>query len=156
MSSSLELDPIENPKLTIRDRMDWAYLLQVAVHTLFNNLRNIDIEPMQLEITIGYLEGLIPDALVDGEYITEIKKLTKEEVVDLRPKFGGVPMREDKCIELGIKPYEKTSKINPTEKFHALMNLLQRIGVVAQKDRVEKFGQAWNPDEHTSEEANPN
>lgn len=132
----------EEFSLTLRDKLDWSWLV-------LNNLRAItDItksEKYDVAIVvdlINVLEAYIPKKFrdIDPYYNNEIKEATKEFRIDLRPDVGGTQLSEEACRRFGIEPYRVEDRISHITKLSIIIGLLNRFGVVAKKDIVERVG----------------
>jgi hypothetical protein len=140
MSMSKEMIQ-EDISLTIRDRVDWPYLISYSINTLFLAMRRDTLNEWEIQTIVEYIEGLIPMSirLIDKKYEEELKAATKDKKLDKRPHFGGVPLSEEACKLQGIVPYEMVKVVPPVVKFNAIINLLNRLGVVTKKEYTEKF-----------------
>lgn len=155
MSSSMIAEDIS---LTIRDRVDWPYLISYAINTLFLAMRRDTLNEYEINTIVAYIEGLVPLSIreVDKKYDEEVLTATKSVRVDKRPQFGGVPLSEEACRRQNIPAFEMVNVVPAVVKFNAIINLLNRIGVVTKKEYVEKFtGRRATPEMETYEpEAN--
>lgn len=128
----------EGISLTIRDRVDWPYLISYAINTLFLVMRKPDTNEYDTTRVVNYIDSLIPEAIKDNEYKIEIKNNSKTINIDKRPKFGGVKMNIEFCKKLGLPIYEEDIQIKPEIKFNIIINLLNRLGIITKKEYVEK------------------
>ncbi len=141
MSSLPKLSDIDSEmaNLTVRDRLDWPYLLNYGILTIWMSRRKEVVSTEETAETIRLLESVIPDVYKDDIYRKEITEFTITKVIDIRPKYGGTRLSLDACKRMGIPIEEKVETIDNGKHLQAIMNMLQRIGAVAQKDKVEKF-----------------
>lgn len=140
----------DEPTLTLRDKLDWSWLV-------LNNLRTItDItksEKYDVAIVIDLIEVLeayIPKKFrdIDPYYNKEIAEATENIQIDMRPEFGGELLNEETCKKLNIEPYKFEKRINHIKKLTIIIGLLNRFGIVAKKDIVERIGHPEDfPDE---------
>jgi hypothetical protein len=123
----------------IRDRLHYTWLLQEQVRTFQKSVVNIDFSRTQLEESIKGLVSMIPDIWKndDPEWKADYEKATKELIIDIRPKFAGVRMKNELCKKRGI-PITDTIKI--TDYFivlQAVFNKLFRMGMLSKREWIE-------------------
>lgn len=114
--------------LTIKDRINYTYLLSVKLLTIDKAVLTVG-ETSSTEMTeaIELLRCSIPDFWKDDDYREEVEKAKIQIKVDNRPTFCGRPMDEDYCRdELGIQPYIDEEMYDPFAVHQAIINLLQR------------------------------
>lgn len=97
--------------------------------------------------TVALLEGIIPDDYKDEAFKKELEDFSVRECVDVRPYVCGTRLSAQYCKKHNIETECEVATIPPAKHLQAIVNLLQRIGAVAQKDRVEKFTGAQYLDE---------
>lgn len=138
--------PTDTAKL--RERIDWAYLVNIGALTTFTVMKDKEEYPaVTVENIVEFLEELIPSVYRkdDEEYNKRIKENTIKREIDIRESFGGVKM--DKAIyeELGIPHTKIEDYIKPSQRFGAVIDLLNRLNALTKLDRVEIFtGEKWD------------
>jgi len=100
-----------------------------------------------VENIVEFLEELIPSVYRkdDPQYQERIKENTIKREIDIHEPYGGVKM--DKAIyeELGIPHTKLVDYIKPSQRFGAIIDLLNRLNALTKLDRVEIFtGEKWD------------
>lgn len=136
----------ELPTLTIKDKMNFPYLLATQILTFQRAILNVDHSDREINEAINGLVELIPDSWKDKDWDKELEKATIEIKVDNRPSFCGVKC-DPKIYKdtYGKEPFTIEKEFNPNKLFHACMNLLDRRGMLGQVTRIEKIlGEGWD------------
>lgn len=130
--------------LTIRDRMNFPYLLANQILTIqkamLNSSDNSEISRREIEEAMQGFVQLIPEVWRDEEFYKEYESAKVIVTHDKRPIVAGkIRLAESVCKELGIEPYEQEETYDPYKLFHICINLLERRGMVSRQTYTEKI-----------------
>ena len=133
-------DPIfvDEVQLTIRDRINYPYILANQILTIQRVLLNEEAAKEVID-SVEALVHQIPDMYKDDSFREEIEKAVLKIVKDVRPKFGGVTIDEESCVEMGIPTTEEVLEKDPWAILQAVFNLLQRRSMLTRRNFVEKI-----------------
>jgi len=133
-------DPIftDEVQLTIRDRINYPYVLANQILTIQRVLLNEEAAKEVID-SVEALVHQIPDMYKDDSFREEIEKAVLKIVKDVRPKFGGVTIDEESCVEMGIPTTEEVLEKDPWAILQAVFNLLQRRSMLTRRNFVEKI-----------------
>ena len=133
-------DPIftDEVQLTIRDRINYPYVLANQILTIQRVLLNEEAAKEVID-SVEALVHQIPDMYKDDSFREEIEKAVLKIVKDVRPKFGGVTIDDESCIEMGIPTTEEVLEKDPWAILQAVFNLLQRRSMLTRRNFVEKI-----------------
>ena len=133
-------DPIftDEIQLTIRDRINYPYILANQILTIQRVLLNEEAAKEVID-SVEALVHQIPDLYKDDAFQKEIDaaKLTIKK--DVRPKFGGISLDDETCLEMGIPTTEEIEEKDPWAILQAIFNLLQRRSMLTRRSFVEKI-----------------
>lgn len=99
-----------------------------------------------MQETVEGFEHLIPDNWKDDQFRKEIDEARTTTRVDVRPIVtGSVRMSEETSKQLGIPAFVVEESVDYYKTFQAIINLLERKGMVSKVSRVEKvLGEEWD------------
>lgn len=112
-------------KLTLGDRINYPYLMGEAIRTFLQTTVKAEGEESPQEILNAALNclGLIPDGWrIDKEFETDLKRALIITRADSRKSWCGV--------RVGSPNYSTKITLRPDKLFHAVINLLQRRGLM--------------------------
>ena len=107
-------DPIfvDEVQLTIRDRINYPYILANQILTIQRVLLNEEAAKEVID-SVEALVHQIPDMYKDDSFREEIEKAVLKIVKDVRPKFGGVTIDDESCAEMGLPTTEEVLEKDP-------------------------------------------
>jgi len=130
----------ELPTLTIKDKLNFPYLIATQILTFQKSLLNTAYSDKEVREAVQGLVELIPDGWKDKDWKKDVKAAVEVTMIDRRPLVAGrLRVSEEVCKELGIPAFEKTESTEPYKLFHACINLLNRRGLISQVARTEKI-----------------
>ena len=133
-------DPIfvDEVQLTIRDRINYPYVLANQILTIQRVLLNEEATKEVID-SVEALVHQIPDMYKDDSFMEEMEKAVLKIAKDIRPKFGGVTIDDESCEEMGIPITEEVFEKDPWAILQAVFNLLQRRSMLTRRNFVEKI-----------------
>ena len=126
------------PSLTIKDKMNYPYLLAAQFLTIQKAILNREYSEEEINASILGLVSMIPESWMDDDWEKQEKdaKITKK--IDIRPVFCGIPTSMEYCKDNGITIYEEEQTFDYYKLFHACVNLLDRRGIITRRAKIEK------------------
>jgi len=133
-------DPIfvDEVQLTIRDRINYPYILANQILTIQRVLLNEEAAKEVID-SVEALVHQIPDMYKDDSFTEEMEKAVLKIDKDVRPKFGGITIDDESCVEMGIPTTEEVLEKDPWAILQAVFNLLQRRSMLTRRNFVEKI-----------------
>lgn len=133
-------DPVfsDEIQLTIRDRINYPYLLANQIITIQRVLLNEEAAKEVID-SVEALVHQIPDLYKDEAFEKEVEAAILQIKKDIRPKFGGKTLDDKTCEELGIPKTEEVTEKDPWAMLQAVINLLQRRSMLTRRSFVEKI-----------------
>ncbi len=125
--------------LTVRDRMNHAFLLANGVLTFQKTTTTQESSEALVRETVMALFDLIPDVWEDQEFKDDIARGRTEQVQDVRPNFCGETASIQWCQSHGVPAYQKIVVYNHHLLMKACINLLERRGFLSRKVFKEIF-----------------
>jgi len=119
-------------KLTIRDRLNYSYVLaeyEIRIAQVLD-LQN-DPDMSQFRAFVNWLLHTIPDDWKDKEFWEELKRAQRKILMDVRPEICGVPLSFEHCESRGIPIYQEVSYWDPYKQHQAIINLWNRRGLLS-------------------------
>jgi len=139
----------ELPSLTIRDKMNFPYLLAAQFLTIQKILLNPESSEEDKNASILGLVNMIPESWQDEKWEEQEKAARVIEQIDVRPESCGVPANMEYCKENGIIIYKEYETYDYYKLFHACVNLLDRRGLITRRAKIEKhLGEKIDNDGH--------
>lgn len=124
--------------LTIRDRINFPFLLAEQISTFQKAILNTDYSRREIEESIQGLAGMIPSRWEDEQYQKDRDASTEEYEVDNRPTFAGVPSSNQFCEDRGIPLTRTETRKNYFKLLHAVIDLLERRGMLSRRQFTEQ------------------
>ena len=135
MSDPVFVDEIQ---LTIRDRINYPYVLANQILTIQRVLLNEEATKEVID-SVEALVHQIPDLYKDESFQKEMEAATLKIDKDIRPMFGGIPIDDFTCKELGVPITKEVIEKDPWAILQAVFNLLQRRSMLTRRSFVEKI-----------------
>jgi len=126
-------------QLTLKDRLNFPYLLANQILTFQRSLLALEFSERQIRETIEGFVHMIPETWKDKKFNEDMKKATILRKIDKRPKFCGLPATLETCEELGIEPFKEVTSFDYYDLFQAVINLLERRGLMSRRSFTEKM-----------------
>ena len=132
------------PTLTIKDKINYAWLIANQVLTYQKLLQNIKFTDAELrEVAIGFTD-LVVDSLKDDQWEIDINNAKILILTDIRPVCCTTKASVEYCVRKKIPIYQKTLDYDSHKLIRACMNLFDRRGYMTKKAKVEKmFGERF-------------
>ncbi len=131
-------DGLEDISLTVRDRMNYMYLLMNQIITFQKSILNTEFSEREIEESILGLANLIPDIYRDDEFKKEYDEAVTKEMKDIRPKWGGRKLSMKFCENRKIQTHKEVPKIYVFKLLKGCMNLFSRLGMLTRREWTEK------------------
>lgn len=125
--------------LTIRDRMNFPYLLANQVLTIQKSILNQEFSEREIQEAVNGLVQMVPDSWKDEEWYDALDKALVKRIIDVRPDFCGVTATEKWCKEYGIVAFIEEDEFDSYRLFHAVICLLDRRGLISRQTFTEKI-----------------
>jgi hypothetical protein len=139
----------ELPSLTIKDKMNYPYLLAAQFLTIQKAMLNQEFSEREIKEAILGLVNMIPESWMDEDWNKQQKDSVIIDKIDVRPTFCGVPPSIEYCKDNGIIPFEEKETFDYYKLFHACVNLLDRRGIITRRAKIEKhLGERYDNDGH--------
>lgn len=126
-------------QLTLRDRLNYPYLIAKQIETFQQAILNFDLSPDEISEAIEGFIHMIPASWRDDQFNEDMEEATLETEVDVRPSFAGVKIDIKTCIELGYPVTVKSQESDYYKLFWACINLLDRRGMLSKRRFTEKM-----------------
>jgi len=127
--------------LTLKDRINYPYILSTKLLTIDEAIKartkSGQESRREIEESIFSLDSSIPVAYKDDDYEIDMEKANKKVIIDNRPLVCGVPISEKACSEQGITPYTEETERDPFIVLQAIINLLNRRGMLSKTQWME-------------------
>jgi len=124
--------------LTIRDRIDFTYLLEEQIITFQQATLNTDFSRREIEEAIDGFVSMVPKTWQDEDYQSELKEAIKIIKVDIRPTFATIPLKMEICKEKNIPIFQEREQKHYFKMLNCVINLLDRRGMISRKEFLEK------------------
>ena len=139
----------ELPSLTIKDKMNYPYLLAAQFLTIQKAMLNQEFSERDIKEAILGLVNMIPESWMDEDWETQEKDSIIVDKIDLRMEFCGVKPSIEYCKENGITIFKEVETFDYYKLFHACVNLLDRRGIITRRAKTEKhLGEQFDNDGH--------
>lgn len=129
-------------QLTLKDRLNMPYLLANQILTFQKSLlvTGADAESQReiIEAIKGFV-NMIPDSWKDDTFNKDIADATKKRKTDLRPEWCGLKATEMFCQKHGITSVIEEDIEDWYKQFQAVMNLLDRRGMLTKSQVIEQL-----------------
>lgn len=116
----------DQAKLTLQDRINYPYLMGEAIRNYLNTTIKPEGEFSPQECLNAALNclGLVPDSwkIMDEQFELDLKAALIVKPIDSRGLWCGV--------KVGVPTYKYRATLRPDKVFHAVINLLQRRGLM--------------------------
>ena len=130
----------QEAQLTLKDRMNFPYLLANQVLTFQKTIQNLDFSEPQIQEAIKGFVHLIPKSWKDKEFNNALTKAKKEKQIDVRPLVAGrTRVSLQVCRELGIEAFKNKEIVDYYAVFQACMDLLDRRKMLSKIMRIEEL-----------------
>jgi hypothetical protein len=123
--------------LTIRDRLNFPFLLGEQVTTFQKAILNKDYSRREIEEAIKGLQNLIPSRWEDEQFKNDLAKAKTTIKLDIRPRFAGVSMDRKLCEEQGIPIEQEIEVLDYFPVLKACIDLLDRLGMLSKREHTE-------------------
>lgn len=129
----------ELPSLTIKDKMNYAYLIASQFLTIQKAILNKEFSEREIKEAVQGLVEMIPDSWKDDSWEKDVKKAEKEIIIDHREYWCNVLQSVKSYVDFyGKSPFETVIEYDPSKLFHACVNLLDRRGMITRRSKTEK------------------
>lgn len=122
---SISAEEIE-AELTLRDRINYTYLLAEQIVTFQKAILNMDLSEDEINEAIDGLVNMIPKSWRDSKFRRDIRKATSKTKIDVRPTFCGLKASVKYCIDNGIAVFVEQEERDYKKLFQACINLFDR------------------------------
>lgn len=119
-------------KLTIRDRINYSYVLaeyEIRIAQVLD-LKN-DPEMRQFRAFVNWLLHTIPDDWKDRDFYDELGRAQRKALMDVRPQVCGIPLSFEYCERDKIPIYREVVYWDPYKQHQAIINLWNRRGLLS-------------------------
>jgi hypothetical protein len=123
--------------LTIRDRLNFPYLLGLQVETFQKSILNKDFSRREIEESIQGLVNVIPTRWKDKKFKDDLESAKAKVQVDIRPAFAGVRMKKELCEIRKIPIIQETIVIDYFKMLQACIDILDRLGMLSKREYTE-------------------
>ena len=146
--------------LTVRDRLNFSFLLANQILTIQKATLNLEFSAEEVREAVEGLMHMIPTAWKDKKFTTDVANAQIELIVDIRPTFCGKPMDIGICKKRNLPTFKTTVSFDYYDLFQACIDLLNRRGVLSRRIYKEimtgtKTRQAQAADVAEAQENNP-
>jgi hypothetical protein len=125
----------QEQNLMLGDRINWPYILAVAVLKFQEAIVKVEGEQSEQEVREAalFLRSLIPDAWVkaDEKWKEELKKVVITKKVDMRKEWCG--------RRVGKPKFQNEEIVEPYKLGHACVNVFHRRGLLSKTIFTEKI-----------------
>jgi len=125
-------------QLELKDRLNYTYILTKALFAIDMAVNEKDYDADKVEGLIMLFYYKIPETWKDKQFIEDMNASKESKTVDVRPKFGQIPLNKELCEEYGLKIEEKVEYVNYLKILQAIINLMDRLNMLVRKDKIEK------------------
>jgi len=125
-------------QLELKDRLNYTYILTKSLFAIEIAVNEKDYDADKVEGLIMLFYYKIPETWKDKQFIDDINASKESKIVDVRPRFGKIPLDKELCKEYGLKIKEKVEYINYLKIVQAIINLMDRLNMLVRKDKIEK------------------
>lgn len=126
-------------QLTLRDRLNYPYLIARQIETFQQAILNLDLSPDEISEAIEGLIHMIPTSWRDKQFNEALEEAVIDTEVDVRPSFCGVKLDVKACIELGYAVTVKSQDSDYYKLFLACVDLLDRRGMLSKRRFTERM-----------------
>ncbi len=137
--------------LTIRDKLNYPFIVAYYMIGAAILIKEALEEDPELNIIKGYVQwliNLIPDQWKDKQFKEELKAAQVKVTEDIRPIICGLPVSLAYCKKHDIPTFRETIKYKPELLNQALINLLNRRGLLSKvKWKEIATGKKFDPNE---------
>lgn len=124
--------PSRGSELTIRDRINFSYILaeyEIKLGSVLDVVKDPGLN--QFRALVSWLIHTIPDGWKDPKF-TEDMDLSKIKVLeDIRPRICGTPLSDRYCESRNIPVTRETIITDPFREHQAIINLWYRRGLLS-------------------------
>ena len=140
----------ELPSLTIKDKLNYAYLIATQFLTIQKAILNLEYSDREIKEAVNGLVEMIPDSWKDEGWEADLKKAEIKVTIDNRPNFCGVkPEPQIYKDTYGKEPFTTKIEYDPNKLFHGCVNLFDRRGLITRRAKIEKhLGERFDYDGH--------
>jgi hypothetical protein len=136
------------PELTLKDKLNWTYILANAVLNFHNSVIKVEGEQSEQEVREAALclYYSIPESwkTADALFAEELKKAITIRKVDVRNTYCG--------HKVGQPRYEDEEYIEPYKLFHACVNVMDRKGLLSKTRMTEIIDGMFNDGDNNATE----
>lgn len=132
-------DKSSEASLTVKDRLNFPYLLANQILTFQRSILNLEFSAREIRESIEGFVHLIPVEWKDEEFNTDIENALIKQAIDIRPEFCGSTATLEFCKENGIEPYKYKETFDYYMMFQACINLLNRRGMLSKINPVQEL-----------------
>ncbi len=124
-------------QLELKDRLNYSAYIQKFLELTQTLNSKIDIPTkVTQQVMMDFLQS-IPDTWKDKEFLEDLKGVIKEEMIDNRTSYCGVPLSLEYYRKKKIQPVKKVKRVNYYKLKSALINLLDRRQMLIRKEKIE-------------------
>jgi hypothetical protein len=136
------------PELTLKDKLNWTYILANAVLNFHNSIIKTEGEQSEQEIREAALclfNSIPASWRADDQLLAqELKEAIKTRKVDVRREYCG--------RKVGQPRYEDEEYIEPYKLFHACVNVMDRKGLLSKTRMTEIIDGMFNDGDNNKTE----
>jgi hypothetical protein len=136
------------PELTLKDKLNWSYILGVAVLNFHNSVIKVEGEQSEQEVREAALclfNSIPASWRADDQLLEqELKEAIKIRKVDVRNTYCG--------RRVGKPRYEDEEYIEPFKLYHAVINVMDRKGLLSKMQRTEIIDGMFNDGDNNKTE----
>lgn len=113
-------------ELTLRDRINFPYLLAQQIMTFQQAILNMDLSTDEINEAIEGLLRMIPESWKDDKFSKAVEDAVSKVTVDVRPTYCGLKASYKFCIDNGIVPTIEQEEKDYYALFQACIDLFDR------------------------------
>jgi len=125
-------------QLELKDRLNYPFILTKALFAIERAYAESDYDADKVEGMIMSFYYKIPDTWKDKPFADAINSAKESKIVDVRPRYGNIPLNKELCIKHGFKLEETVEEINYFKILNAIINLMDRLNMLVRKDKIER------------------
>jgi hypothetical protein len=119
--------------LTVRDRLNFSFLLANQILTIQKATLNLEFSAEEVREAVEGLMHMIPTAWKDKKFMIDVQNAQIELIVDIRPTFCGKPIDINVCKRRGLPTYIRNVSFDYYDLFQSCIDLLNRRGVLSRR-----------------------
>lgn len=124
--------PSRGSELTIRDRINFSYILaefEIRLGAVLDLEKNPSLEKFRALVT--WLIHTIPNGWKDDKFGEDMNQAKVKILMDVRPRICGLPLSNSYCERKGIPIRRETVLNDPFLQHQAIINLWYRRGLLS-------------------------